>query len=111
VKVKHLILYKSGWFEFLLKPFASVGQMAFSNYLGQSIICTLFFYGYGLGYFGKLQRYELWYVVAGVWIFQIIFSTVWLKFFRFGPLEWVWRSLTYWKIQPFVKEANVPAHL
>jgi uncharacterized protein len=80
-----------------------MGQMAFTNYLGQSIICSLIFYGYGLGYYGKLQRYELYYVVFGVWAFQMIFSVVWLRFFRFGPLEWLWRSLTYWEWQPMRK--------
>jgi uncharacterized protein len=81
-----------------------MGQMAFTNYLGQSLICSLIFYGYGLGYYGKLQRYELYYVVFGVWIFQMIFSVVWLKYFRFGPLEWLWRTLTYWEKQPIVKK-------
>jgi uncharacterized protein len=98
-----VLLWKSGWFGWLLKPFANLGQMAFSNYLMQSVICTLFFYGYGLAYFGRLQRYELWYVVISVWIFQLIFSSVWLIYFRFGPLEWIWRSLTYWKMQPMRK--------
>jgi len=50
-----------------------------------------------------LQRYELYYIVAGIWIFQLIVSPIWLKYYRFGPLEWVWRSLTYWKMQPFSK--------
>jgi uncharacterized protein len=63
----------------------------------------LFFYGIGLGMFGKLQRYELYYVVAVVWVVQIIRSHVWLRYFRFGPLEWAWRSLTYWQIQPMTK--------
>jgi uncharacterized protein len=96
-----VLLWKSGLFRWLLKPFASVGQMAFTNYLMQTVICTLIFYGYGFGYFGKLQRFELGYVVIGVWIFQLAFSEIWLRYFLFGPLEWVWRSLTYWKFQPF----------
>ena len=80
-----------------------VGQMAFTNYLMQSLMCGLFFYGIGFGYFGNLQRYELYYVVLAVWIIEIAWSHIWLKFFRFGPLEWLWRSLTYWKRQPFRK--------
>lgn len=79
---------------------ANVGQLAFTNYLMQSVLCTLFFNGYGLGYFGKQAVHQLYYVVAGVWVVQFIFSTIWLRYFRFGPLEWVWRSLTYWKRQP-----------
>ena len=83
-----------------------VGQMAFTNYLMQSIICGLIFYGAGFGLFGKLQRYELYYVVAGVWVFEIVFSHIWLRYFRFGPFEGLWRSLTYWKAQP-MKKTNV----
>ena len=102
-----MVLYKSGWFRWLLFPLSKMGQMAFTNYLGQSLICGLIFYGYGLAYFGKLQRYELYYVWAGVILFQIVFSVFWLNFFRFGPLEWVWRSLTYWKKQPIIKGNEV----
>jgi uncharacterized protein len=84
----------------LMRALAAVGQMAFTNYLMQSIICTFFFFGYGFGYFGKLHLHQIYYVVAAVWIFQLIFSSIWLRYFRFGPFEWVWRSLTYWKKQP-----------
>jgi uncharacterized protein len=98
-----ILLYQYGVFKFLWRWMARVGQMAFTNYLVQSIICTLFFYGYGLGYFGKLQRYETYYVVFAVWAFQIVFSNVWLHYFRFGPFEWAWRSLTYWNRQPMKK--------
>ena len=57
----------------------------------------------GNGMYGKLQRYEIYYVVGATWLLQIIWSHIWLRFFRFGPLEWCWRSLTYWKRQPFLK--------
>ena len=87
-----------------MKALASVGQMAFSNYLMQSIICTLIFNGYGFSYYNKLAFHQLYYVVFAVWIFQLIFSTIWLNYFRFGPFEWVWRSLTYWKKQPMLKD-------
>lgn len=60
----------------------------------------------GFGMFGKRQRHEIYYVVAVTWTLQIIWSHLWLKFFRFGPPEWLWRSLTYWKKQPFRKETN-----
>lgn len=98
-----MLLYKSRlfkWFFALMRP---VGQMAFTNYLMQSLICGFFFYGIGLGYFGKLQIYELYYVVVAVWVLEIIWSHIWLRYFRFGPLEWAWRSLTYWEKQPFLK--------
>ncbi len=99
-----MVLYKSGWFKWLFALMRPVGQMAFTNYLAQSLICGLFFYGIGFGMFGKLQRYEIYFVVAAVWIIEIIWSHVWLSYFRFGPLEWLWRSLTYWRIQPMKKQ-------
>lgn len=102
-----ILLWKTGWFRWLLWPLSRMGQMAFTNYLCQSLFCGLIFYGYGLGYYGKLQRFELYYVWAGVIVFQLIFSMVWLHFFRFGPLEWVWRSLTYWKLQPIKKTSEI----
>ena len=101
-----LIIYRSRIVPWLMKALSNVGQMAFTNYLMQSIICTFIFLGYGLNYYGKLAYHQLYYVVAGVWLFQIIFSVVWLKYFRFGPFEWVWRSLTYWKNQPMKIKAG-----
>ena len=98
-----MLLYKSGWFKWLFALMRPVGQMAFTNYLMQSLMCGLFFYGIGFGMFGKLQRYEIYYVVGAIWLIQIIYSHIWLRYFRFGPLEWLWRSLTYWKKQPFRK--------
>ncbi len=98
-----MLLYKSGWFKWLFAMLRPVGQMAFTNYLMQSLLVGLFFYGIGFGMFGKLQRFEIYYVVAATWILQIIWSHIWLRFFRFGPLEWLWRSLTYWKLQPMKK--------
>ncbi|MFC0183190.1 uncharacterized protein SAMN04515674_105163 [Pseudarcicella hirudinis] len=95
-----MLIFKSGWFKGFAKVLSSVGQMAFTNYLMQSVLCTLFFYGYGLGYFGKLQRYELYLVVLSVWIIQLIWSNIWLRNFRLGPLEWLWKSLTYARKQP-----------
>ncbi len=102
-----MLLYKSGWFKWLFALMRPVGQMAFTNYLMQSLLVGLFFYGIGFGMFGKLQRYEMYYVVAATWALQIIWSHIWLRYFRFGPLEWAWRSLTYWKKQPFRKDQRV----
>jgi uncharacterized protein len=98
-----MLLYKSGLFKWLFALMRPVGQMAFTNYLMQSLLCGLFFYGIGFGMFGKLERYEIYLVVAAVWALQIIYSHIWLRYFRFGPLEWAWRSLTYWKRQPMKK--------
>jgi len=95
-----LMIVKAGALRWITRPLAAVGQTALSNYLGTSVICALIFNGYGFGLFGKLQFYKLFYVVAGVWALNLIVSPIWLKHFQFGPVEWVWRSLTYWKAQP-----------
>ena len=99
-----MLMYRSGVFKWLFALMRPVGQMAFTNYLTQSLICGIIFYGVGFGLYGKLQRYEVYYVVGAVWLLQIIWSHIWLRYFYFGPLEWLWRSLTYWKKQPFVKK-------
>ena len=84
----------------LLSPLGYVGRMALSNYLGQSLVCTFVYYGYGLGYYGRLG------VTAGLWLslglfaLQVLLSFWWLQYFRYGPAEWVWRSLTYAQPQP-----------
>ncbi len=106
-----MIIYKRGWLLFLTRRLAAVGQMALSNYLMHSIVCTLLFNGYGFGLFDKLQRFELLYVVLGIWIVQTIVSPIWLRHFRYGPFEWLWRSLTYWKKQPMrrVNEGTSPS--
>lgn len=96
-----ILLFKSGFLKNLFRRLVAVGQMAFTNYISHSIICTLFFFGYGLNYYGELVYYQIYYVVFAIWVFQLIMSPIWLKYFLFGPLEWLWRSLTYWKFQPF----------
>lgn len=73
------------------------------------VICTLFFNGYGLGMFGRLQRYQLLYVVFGVWLAILIWNLIWLRHFRFGPMEWVWRSLTRWERQAMRIEQKADA--
>lgn len=89
-----------GW---LWRTLAAVGRMAFSNYFLQSIICTGFFYGYGMGYFGRLSQAQLYFMVAEVWLIQIVFSVLWLRFFTMGPVEWLWRYLFYREKLPFKK--------
>jgi uncharacterized protein len=96
-----ILLYKSGKIQGLFRRLAAVGQMAFTNYISHSVICTLFFFGYGLNYYAELEFYQIYIVALAIWVLQLIISPIWLKYYLFGPLEWVWRSLTYWKIQPF----------
>ena len=79
---------------------AAVGRMAFTNYISQSLLCTLIFYGHGLGLFGKVERTGQMGIVFVIFVFQLFVSPIWLRAFRFGPLEWLWRSLTYWRAQP-----------
>jgi uncharacterized protein len=95
-----LLLYRAGVWRSLMQRLAAVGQMAFTNYIMHTIFCTLIFFGYGLNYYAEMQYYQLYFVVAAIWVFQLIVSPIWLKYYLFGPLEWLWRSLTYWQVQP-----------
>jgi uncharacterized protein len=104
-----MLICRAGILRWLTTSLAAVGQTAFSCYIATSIICTTVFYGYGLGYFARLQRYQVYYVVAGVWIALLIAAPIWLRHFRFGPLEWLWRSLTYVARQPMRRRDTVPS--
>jgi len=90
----------------LARPFAAVGQMAFTNYIMQTLICTTLFYGHGFGLFGQLERTEQAAIVVAVWALQLVVSPIWLRHFLYGPLEWLWRSLSYMQRQPFRREAG-----
>ena len=90
-----VLVYRSGALAWLMRRLAAVGQMALTNYLMHTVFCTLIFFGYGLNYFAELQFYQLYFVVAGIWVFQLATSPWWLARFRFGPVEWLWRALTY----------------
>lgn len=85
---------QSGWFAPVQRSIARVGRTAFSNYILQSLICTFIFYSWGLGWFGKLDRLGMFYVVATVWAANLLFAHFWLKKYAMGPLEWLWRSWT-----------------
>lgn len=82
------------------RAFAAVGRTAFTNYLLQTVVATTVFYGHGLGLFGRVSRFEALLFVVTVWIGQVILSVLWLRAFRFGPVEWLWRTLTYGERQP-----------
>jgi uncharacterized protein len=91
---------QSPLWERWLRWLAPAGRMALSNYLLQSVVCTWIFYGYGLGYFERLPRaWQVPFVVA-LFVAQVLLSHAWLRRYRFGPMEWLWRSLTYLKPQP-----------
>ena len=95
-----MLVCRSGAATFVQRVLAAVGQTALSNYLFQSIICTTVLYGHGLGWFGAVERVGQLGVVVAVWVLQIVVSPIWMRYFRFGPFEWAWRTLTYLRWQP-----------
>jgi uncharacterized protein len=110
VSLGHISLFmmviNGGALKNLMQRFAALGRMALTNYLMHSVILTTVFYSYGLGLYGTIPRiWQMGFVVAVV-AFQLWFSPLWLEKYRFGPVEWLWRSLTYWQRQPM---RRVPA--
>jgi uncharacterized protein len=95
-----LLLCRVAILRMILAPLAAAGRMALSNYLMQTVIGVIVFDGWALGNWARWGMSEIAILVGCVWIAQLILSPIWLLFFRFGPAEWLWRSLTYWKIQP-----------
>jgi uncharacterized protein len=100
-----MLVFQSGAVRWLTDRLAAAGRMALSNYLMQSLICTTLFYGYGCALFGTINRLGLVGVVVAIWTLQLATSIIWLRYFRFGPAEWLWRTLTYWKLQPMLVRA------
>jgi len=95
-----LLTRNSGW---LARRFAATGRAAFTNYLGTSLIAAFVFYGWGLGYYGYAERWQAWLLVPVVWAVMLLWSKPWLDRFHYGPLEWLWRTLSRGKVQPFRK--------
>ncbi|HEX8224593.1 MAG TPA: DUF418 domain-containing protein [Allosphingosinicella sp.] len=89
----------------LTQRIAAAGRAAFTNYLGTSILMTALFYGWGAGLFGSLSRIELWLVVFAMWGLMLLWSKPWLDRHRYGPFEWLWRTLARWQWQPMRKPA------
>jgi len=79
----------------ILRVFAAPGRMALTHYLGQTLISVPVFYGIGLGQAGEWSIQALLAFACAVYAFQVIFSPIWLRFFLYGPMEWIWRALTY----------------
>jgi uncharacterized protein len=101
-----IIIVKTGALTWLRGALAAVGQMALTNYLLQSIITSVIFLGWGFGFAGTLDYAGQLFVVFGIWLVQLAWSGAWLSRFRFGPAEWLWRSLTYGRRQPFRHDAT-----
>jgi uncharacterized protein len=78
----------------------AAGRVAFSNYIGTSMVMAPIFYGWGLGLFGQFGRVELFGFVLFGWALMLAWSKPWLERYRYGPLEWLWRCLTYWRLFP-----------
>ncbi|RMF48463.1 MAG: DUF418 domain-containing protein [Anaerolineae bacterium] len=83
----------------------AVGRTALSNYIGQSLLGTFLFYGWGLGLFARFDRLALMGFIAGIWALQLALAPWWLRRFRYGPLEWLWRSLSHFRPQPLLRPA------
>jgi uncharacterized protein len=95
-----MLICKTGVLSGFRNILGLVGRTALSNYLFQTLVCTFIFYGYGLGLYGSLERWQQVLIIPVVWTIQMTLTWLWMKKYRFGPAEWFWRSLTYWKIQP-----------
>jgi uncharacterized protein len=94
---------RSAFWVGLRDRLAAVGRMALTNYIAQSLLATFIFYGFGLGLFGSVNRVQQLFVILLIWGIQLAYSSWWLSRFRYGPLEWAWRSLSYWHWQPLKK--------
>lgn len=94
-----LLVHRSGWSR-RLAPLAAVGRMPLTTYLTQSVVCSTLFYGYGLGWFGKVGFTGMFVITIVLFSLQMLASTWWLRRYRFGPVEWLWRSLSYGAAQP-----------
>ncbi|QDZ07835.1 DUF418 domain-containing protein [Sphingomonas panacisoli] len=102
-----ILFVRSGRVAWLADRLAATGRMAFSNYLGTSIVLTLFFNGYGFGWYGYLQRWQCLIVVAAMWAVMLAWSEPWLDRFAYGPFEWLWRSAARFKLQPFRRRQEI----
>jgi uncharacterized protein len=96
-----MLCFQTAFGKKLLSATAPVGKMAFSNYMTHSLVCNFVFLGAGLGYGGQVGPFYLTIFAIALFTLQVMISTRWLRYFNYGPVEWVWRSLTYGKLQPF----------
>ena len=104
-----MLAERRDWLPGLRRHLAAVGRMAFTNYIMHTVICVAVFQGFGGSLYGTTSRLEQAVFILGVWVLQLILSPWWLNRFRYGPLEWLWRSLTYGRMEPF-RSSTVGAH-
>lgn len=101
VGVLSLLVQKSDkWHGWVAQRFIAAGRVAFSNYIGTSAVMLVIFHGWGLGFYGELNRPQLLCITVLAWVAMLFWSKLWLNHYRYGPLEWLWRCLTYGKIFP-----------
>lgn len=104
-----LRVWQSGAARGLVRRLAAVGRMAFTCYILETLIATTLFYGHGFGLFGRVDRLGQMAVVFAVWAVLLVVAPAWLARFRYGPLEWLWRTLTYARVEPITRGAlSVP---
>lgn len=99
------LLHINGQLKNIGRLLAPVGRMALTNYLMQTVICTTLFFSYGFGLFGKINAFYGLLIACAVFVVQIPISMLWLSYFKYGPMEWVWRGLTYFQWQPIFKDS------
>jgi uncharacterized protein len=104
-----LLWSRSGVAEWLQARLRAVGRLALTNYLMQSVLCGFLFYGYGLGLIGRVSRVDALGIVVAIWLLQLLLSSLWLRFFRMGPVEWLWRSLAEGRARPFLRPVGETA--
>jgi len=104
-----MTIWTSGALRGVVSRLAAVGRMAFTCYIAETLICTSLFYGHGVGLFGSVGRIGQVVTTLCVWAVLLLFAPWWLKRFRFGPLEWLWRTLTYGHVEPIAREVARPS--
>jgi len=101
------VLIQSANWRRWLTPFAAVGRMALTDYLTQSVLCTLFYYSYTTGLYGRVGPAMGLIPTVVLYGAQVVFSNWWLSKYRFGPMEWLWRGMTYGKL-PVLRREELP---
>ena len=102
-----ILFVQSGMIDPLDARLEAVGRAAFSNYLGTSIVCTLLFDGYGLGKYGRIERWQCYPIVLAIWLLMLLWSKPWLDRFAYGPFEWAWRSLARLRFVPLLRRKPI----
>jgi uncharacterized protein len=101
-------LWQRETWQSVLTILAPVGRMALTNYLLQTVVCVTLFYGYGFGMFGKVGALQATLIALTIFAAQIVLSSIWLRYFAYGPMEWIWRQLTYGRRLTLRKASEIP---